>query len=182
MGKSRARVPAFYRQSIQNAVNQQINIGKSKHRTMLNREAIGKVVSYCTIAAAHDLLDWGEKESTILTLKMNNAASRYILDHDKYGAPEAKKRLEERTAHLMPEEFWLPAGDLVGSEKKLRMRWKRNWGQSDSAPSIKASPWTTEQSLHWPISWNSPASPAESVQRCITATRILPGSGAAMRM
>lgn len=121
MGKSRARVPAFYRQSIQNAVNQQINIGKSKHRTMLNREAIGQVISYCTIAAAHDLLDWGEKESTILTLKMNNAASRYILDHDKYGAPEAKKRLEERTAHLMPEEFWLQAGDLVGSEKKLRI-------------------------------------------------------------
>ena len=121
MGKSRARVPAFYRQSIQNAVNQQINIGKSKHRTMLNREAIGQVISYCTIAAAHDLLDWGEKESTILTLKMNNAASRYILDHDKYGAPEAKKRLEERTAHLMPKEFWLPAGDLVGSEKKLRI-------------------------------------------------------------
>ena len=46
MGKSRARMPAFYRQSIQNAVNQQINIGKSKHRTTLNREAIGQVVSY----------------------------------------------------------------------------------------------------------------------------------------
>lgn len=121
MGKSRARMPAFYRQSIQNAVNQQINISKSKHRTMLNREAIGQVVSYCAVAAAHDLWDWGEKESTLLTLKMNNAASRYILDHDKYGAPEAKKRLEERTAHLMPEELWLPAGDLVGSEKKLRI-------------------------------------------------------------
>ena len=35
-------MPAFYRQSIQNAVNQQINIGKSKHRTTLNREAIGQ--------------------------------------------------------------------------------------------------------------------------------------------
>ena len=56
-------MPAFYRQSIQNAVNQQINIGKSKHRTMLNREAIGQVVSYCAVAAAHDLWDWGEKES-----------------------------------------------------------------------------------------------------------------------
>ena len=89
MGKSRARMPAFYRQSIQNAVNQQINISKSKHRTMLNREAIGQVVSYCAVAAAHDLWDWGEKESTLLTLKMNNAASRYILDHDKYGAPRA---------------------------------------------------------------------------------------------
>ena len=82
-------MPAFYRQSIQNAVNQQINISKSKHRTMLNREAIGQVVSYCAVAAAHDLWDWGEKESTLLTLKMNNAASRYILDHDKYGAPRA---------------------------------------------------------------------------------------------
>lgn len=111
-------MPAFYRQSIQNAVNQQINIGKSKHRTTLNREAIGQVVSYCAVAAAHDLWDWGEKESTLLTLKMNNAASRYIMDHDKYGAPEARKRLEARTAHLMPEEFWLPAGSLVGSEKK----------------------------------------------------------------
>lgn len=105
MGKSRARMPAFYRQSIQNAVNQQINISKSKHRTMLNREAIRQVVSYCTIAATHDLWDWGEKESTILTLKMNNAESRYILDLDKYGTPEARKRLRERTAHLMPEEF-----------------------------------------------------------------------------
>ena len=94
MGKSRARMPAFYRQSIQNAVNQQINIGKSKHRTTLNREAIGQVVSYCAVAAAHDLWDWGEKESTLLALKMNNAASRYIMDHDKYGAPEALKRLE----------------------------------------------------------------------------------------
>lgn len=123
MGKSRARMPAFYRQSIQNAVNQQINISKSKHRTMLNREAIGQVVSYCAVAAAHDLWDWGEKESTLLTLKMNNAASRYILDHDKYGAPEAKKRLEARTAHLMPEEFWLPVGGLVGSEKKSCVFW-----------------------------------------------------------
>lgn len=135
-------MPAFYRQSIQNAVNQQINIGKSKHRTTLNREAIGQVVSYCAVAAAHDLWDWGEKESTLLTLKMNNAASRYIMDHDKYGAPEALKRLEARTAHLMPEEFWLPAGNLVGSEKScvfwpnvgtrqrwsfvsLRNRWKK---------------------------------------------------------
>ena len=63
-------MPAFYRQSIQNAVNQQINIGKSKHRTTLNREAIGQVVSYCAVAAAHDLWDWGEKESTLLTLKI----------------------------------------------------------------------------------------------------------------
>lgn len=70
-------MPSFYRQSIQNAVNQQINIGKSKHRTTLNREAIGQVVSYCAVAAAHDLWDWGEKESTLLTLKMNNAVDTF---------------------------------------------------------------------------------------------------------
>ena len=32
-------------------------------------------------------------------------------------APECTRGL----AHLMPEEFWLPAGGLVGSEKKLRV-------------------------------------------------------------
>lgn len=121
MGKSRARMPAYYHQSIQNAVNRQINIGKSKKDTMLNREAIGQVVSYCAVAAAHDILELGESESARVTLKMNNAAARYILDRDRYGAPKARKRLEERTAHLMPEEFYLPAGDLIGSDKKLRL-------------------------------------------------------------
>lgn len=121
MGKSRARVPGYFRQSIQNAVIQQINIGKSNKKALLNREAIGQVISYCAIAAAHDIFDWDEGTSKVLTLKMNNAADRYTLDHDKYGAITAKKKLEERTAHLMPEEYLLPAGDLVGSEKKLRI-------------------------------------------------------------
>lgn len=111
-------MPAYYRQSIQNALNQQINIGKSKAKTTLNREAIGQVVSYCAVAAAHDLFEWTEKESTILTLKMNNSAQRYTLDREKYGAPEARRRLEERTAHLVREKFLLPAGDLAGSAKK----------------------------------------------------------------
>src|SRR5699024_4434987 len=93
-------------------------IGKSKAKTTLNREAIGQVVSYCAVAAAHDLFEWTEKESTILTLKMNNSAQRYTLDREKYGAPEARRRLEERTAHLVREKFLLPAGDLAGSAKK----------------------------------------------------------------
>lgn len=121
MGKSRARMPAYFRQSFQNAVIQQINIGKSNHRTMLNREAIGQVVSYCAIAAAHDIFGWDEGKSKVLTLKMNNAAARYTLDHNQYGAITARKKLEERTEHLMPKEYDLPAGDLVGSEKKLRI-------------------------------------------------------------
>lgn len=83
-------MPAFYRQSIQNAVNQQINIGKSKHRTTLNREAIGQVVSYCAVAAAHDLWDWGEKESTLLTLKMNNAAWHEVQQKVPYSVQHLK--------------------------------------------------------------------------------------------
>ena len=51
MGKSRARVPSYYRQSIQNAVNRQINLGRTKTAASLNREAIGQVVSYCFVAA-----------------------------------------------------------------------------------------------------------------------------------
>ena len=56
--QSRARVPSYYRQSIQNAVNRQINLGRTKTAASLNREAIGQVVSYCFVAAAHDILDF----------------------------------------------------------------------------------------------------------------------------
>lgn len=73
MGKSRARVPSYYRQSIQNAVNRQINLGRTKMAASLNREAIGQVVSYCFVAAAHDILDFDAGKAAVLTVKMNNA-------------------------------------------------------------------------------------------------------------
>ena len=106
MGKSRARVPSYYRQSIQNAVNRQINLGRTKTAASLNREAIGQVVSYCFVAAAHDILDFDAGKAAVLTVKMNNAAERYTLDRDKRGA------LEDRTTPLMVEQFLLPAGKL----------------------------------------------------------------------
>ena len=49
MGKSRARVPSYYRQSIQNAVNRQINLGRTKTAASLNREAIEQAVSYLSL-------------------------------------------------------------------------------------------------------------------------------------
>ena len=74
MGKSRARVPSYYRQNIQNAVNRQINLGKTKTAASLNREAIGQVVSYCFVAVAHDILNFDAGNAAVLTVKMNNAA------------------------------------------------------------------------------------------------------------
>lgn len=62
------------------------------------------------------------------------------------------------------------------------MRWNGSWAQRSLASFIRASRWTTAVSLHWPISWNSPASPGISGRRYITATRILPGNVGAMRM
>ena len=121
MGKSRAKRPAYSRRSIQNAVAQRLGAGKSKKVVLLNREAIGWVVQRCAVAAAHDILQLGQCDVAVLTLKMNNAISRYILDRNRYGEPMARKLLEKATAHLMPEEFWLPVGGLVGSEKKLRV-------------------------------------------------------------
>lgn len=112
MGKSRARVPSYYRQSIQNAVNRQINLGRTKTAASLNREAIGQVVSYCFVAAAHDILDFDAGKAAVLTVKMNNAAERYTLDRDKRGARKAHIALEDRTTPLMVERFLLPAGKL----------------------------------------------------------------------
>ena len=112
MGKSRARVPSYYRQSIQNAVNRQINLGRTKTAASLNREAIGQVVSYCFVAAAHDILDFDAGKAAVLTVKMNNAAERYTLDRDKRGARKARIALEDRTTPLMVERFLLPAGKL----------------------------------------------------------------------
>ena len=112
MGKSRARVPSYYRQSIQNAVNRQINLGRTKTAASLNREAIGQVVSYCFVAAAHDILDFDAGKAAVLTVKMNNAAEQYTLDRDKRGARKARIALEDRTTPLMVETFLLPAGKL----------------------------------------------------------------------
>lgn len=103
MGKSRARVPSYYRQSVQNAVNRQINLGRTKMAASLNREAIGQVVSYCFVAAAHDILDFDAGKAAVLTVKMNNAAERYTLDRDKRGARKARIALEDRTTPLMVE-------------------------------------------------------------------------------
>ena len=112
MSKSRARVPSYYRQSIQNAVNRQINLGKTKTAASLSREAVGQVVSYCFVAAAHDILNFDAGQAAVLTVKMNNAAERYTLDRDKRGVRKARIALEDRTAPLMMERFLLPAGKL----------------------------------------------------------------------
>lgn len=119
MGKSRAKRPAYSRQSIQNAVAQRLGAGKTKKVVPLNREAIGWVVQRCAIAAAHDILQLGQCGSAVLTLKMNNAISRYILDRNRHGEPMARKLLEKATAHLMPEEFLLPAGKLPRTKREF---------------------------------------------------------------
>lgn len=112
MSKSRARMPAYYRQSVQNAVIQRINLGKTKSAVPLNREAIGQVVSYCFVAAAHDILEFDSGKAAVLTVKMNNAAERYTMDGEKIGMRKARIRLEDRTNPLMLESFLLPAGKL----------------------------------------------------------------------
>ncbi len=112
MSKSKARMPAYYRQNIQNAVVRQINLGRNKKAVTLNREAIGQVVSYCFVAAAHDILDFDAGNAAVLTVKMNNAAERYMLDREKYKARKARIFLEQRTEPLMLEKFLLPAGKL----------------------------------------------------------------------
>lgn len=112
MSKSRARTPAFYRQSIRQSVVREINLGRNKATATLNREAVGQVLSYCFVAAAHDVLNFEAGKASILTVKMNNSADRYTLDRDKRGARKARIILEQRTKPLMLEGFLLPAGKM----------------------------------------------------------------------
>lgn len=112
MSKSRVRTPAFYRQSIRQNVVREVNLGRNKEKAKLNREAVGQVLSYCFVAAAHDIMDFDAGKASTLTVKMNNSAGRYTLDRDKYGARKARIMLEQRTDPLMVESFLLPAGKM----------------------------------------------------------------------
>lgn len=148
MGKSRARVPSYYRQSIQNAVNWQINLGRTKTAASLSREAVGQVVSYCFVAAAHDILNFDAGQAAVLTVKMNNAAERYTIDRDKRGMRKARIALEDRTAPLMVERFLLPAGKLGRTANEREILAERR----DAADMVARYVW--KPYMIWPIPWS----------------------------
>lgn len=66
----------------------------------LNRQAVGEVVSYCTMIAANDTLDFDRDKQERLCTEMNHRAEVYTVEMSAYGQPKAREKLRERTAPI----------------------------------------------------------------------------------
>lgn len=66
----------------------------------LNRQAVGEVVSYCTMIAANDTLDFNRDKQERLCTEMNHRAEVYTVEMSAYGQPKAREKLRERTAPI----------------------------------------------------------------------------------
>lgn len=67
----------------------------------LNRQAVGEVVSYCTMIAANDTLDFDRDKQERLCTEMNHRAEVYTVEMSAYGQPKAREKLRERTAPML---------------------------------------------------------------------------------
>ena len=67
----------------------------------LNRQAVGEVVSYCTMIAANDTLDFNRDKQERLCTEMNHRAEVYTVEMSAYGQPKAREKLRERTAPIV---------------------------------------------------------------------------------
>lgn len=94
-----------------------------KKTVELNREAVGEIVSYCAIIAAHDKLGFEEDKAKLdqLVDAMNEKAEAYIETANRKGGKCARRELEERTDSLMKERFILPAGEYPRKERERRI-------------------------------------------------------------
>ena len=110
----------------------------------------------------------GKSKNTLLVLTERKTRNEIIFklpDHTDEAVVAALDRLERK---------W-------GADMFKRVFKTITVDNGSLALSIRASQWTTAVSLHWPISWNSPASQGISGRRYITATRTAVGSVAQMR-
>lgn len=89
---------------------------------MLNREAVGQVLSYCAIIAAHDLY---QTDPDALTAEMNRRADIYMTEGAFKGTQYARKKLEERSDRLMKERFVLPMGEYPRKQKDKEIMFER---------------------------------------------------------
>ena len=105
-------VPYFHAGAAQQMARR-AGLGNAKKETMLNREAVAAVVSYCFVAAAHDILNYTAKDATDLTVGMNARAETYEMARRNVGVKRAREWLAGQTARLLDDDFILPAGDLL---------------------------------------------------------------------
>lgn len=112
--KSMSRKPkrggAYFRADTRGQAARRINLQRTKKDANLNREAVAQVLCYCVVAAARDAIGMDGQEIVSLTVKMNERADVYTVEKSAVGAARARKRLRERTDHIMGQPFVLPAG------------------------------------------------------------------------
>ena len=84
----------------------------------LNRQAVGEVVSYCTMIAANDTLDFNRDKQERLCTEMNHRAEVYTVEMSAYGQPKAREKLRERTAPMLDKPFVLPAGQYPCKQRE----------------------------------------------------------------
>lgn len=84
----------------------------------LNRQAVGEVVSYCTMIAANDTLDFDRNKQERLCTEMNHRAEVYTVEMSAYGQPKAREKLRERTAPMLDKPFILPAGQYPRKQRE----------------------------------------------------------------
>lgn len=88
----------------------------------LNRQAVGEVVSYCTMIAANDTLDFNRDKQERLCTEMNHRAEVYTVEMSAYGQPKAREKLRERTAPMLDNPLSSRRGSIRASSAK-RMHW-----------------------------------------------------------
>lgn len=106
----------------------------------LNRQAVGEVVSYCTMIAANDTLDFDRDKQERLCTEMNHRAEVYTVEMSAYGQPKAREKLRERTAPIAPFRFRdvpdIYAGKMgQGRFESVRPCWGVRFYYSFSLPS-----------------------------------------------
>lgn len=103
----------YFHVSAAQQMARRVGLGSDKKETMLNREAVAAVVSYCFVAAAHDILNFTAKDATDLTVGMNARAETYEMARRNVGARRAREWLAGQMKGLLEDDFILPAGDLL---------------------------------------------------------------------
>lgn len=114
-------VPAYWRKNVaMNATRNALKTSGFKKQVELDRFAIGQVVSYCAIIAAHDRLGLDKSEIELLTAEMNSCAGVYMMERQHRGQAFARNGLAQRADYPAVQKFVLPAGRMPRNDRERR--------------------------------------------------------------
>lgn len=74
----------------------------------INREAVGRVVTYCAIIAVQNIFELGRDGIERLMAEMTRRSEVYTVEADAFGVPKARENLKKRAEEKMAEPFVMP--------------------------------------------------------------------------